>query len=186
MTPALAHGAPAETTTSRLSSQRPCASRRRPGWLAGLGLALLLSACAAPQQPGRPGEAVWNGRLAVRVDSDPPQSFSAGFDLRGTPLAGELQLSSPLGTTVATVVWSPAGAQLQQGGQTTQRGNLDELTTELGGTALPVAALFDWLGGRPTESSGWLADLSRHAEGRVTARRLYPAPSAELRLVFQP
>ena len=154
--------------------------------LAGLCLALLLSACAVPQPPGRTGEAAWSGRLAVRVDSVPPQSFSAGFDLRGTPLTGELLLSSPLGNTVATVSWSAEGAQLQQGGQVTRHGNLDALTTELGGTALPVAALFDWLGGRPTESSGWQVDLTRHAEGRVVARRLYPAPSAELRLVFQP
>jgi outer membrane lipoprotein LolB len=83
-------------------------------------------------------------------------------------------------------LWTPSGAELRQGVQVTQRGSLDELTTEIGGTALPVAALFDWLNGRATETSGWQADLSRHAEGRITARRLQPAPGAELRLVFQP
>lgn len=154
--------------------------------LAALGLVLLLGACATPPRTALPGESSWNGRLAVRVDSEPPQSFSAGFDLRGHPQAGELQLSSPLGNTVALVVWSPLGAELRQGEQITQRGSLDELTTELGGTALPVAALFDWLHGRPSDSSGWQADLSRHAEGRVTARRLHPTPVAELRIVFQP
>jgi outer membrane lipoprotein LolB len=161
-------------------------SVHRRSSLAALGLALLLSACATPQRVAQPGESAWNGRLSVRVDSEPPQSFSAGFDLRGHAQSGELQLSSPLGNTLATVMWSPAGASLQQGEQVTRRGSLDELTTELGGTALPVAALFDWLQGRPTSSSGWQADLSRHTEGRVTARRLQPAPSAELRIVFQP
>jgi outer membrane lipoprotein LolB len=154
--------------------------------LAALGLALLLGACATPTRTAPPGENAWNGRLAVQVDSDPPQSFSAGFELLGQPLTGELQLNSPLGTTLATVVWSPTGAQLRQGGQVTRRASLDELTTELAGTALPVAALFDWLQGQPTPSNGWQADLSRHEQGRITARRLSPLPSAELRIVFQP
>jgi len=68
-----------------------------------LGLALLLSACATPG-PSDPGvENSWSGRLALRVDSNPPQAFSAGFDLRGGPDAGELLLNSPLGNTVASV-----------------------------------------------------------------------------------
>lgn len=154
--------------------------------LAALGLALLLGACSTPPRAVEPGGSAWTGRLAVRVDSEPPQSFSAGFDLRGHPQAGELQLNSPLGNSLATVVWTPAGAELRQGEQITRRGSLDELTTELGGTALPVAALFDWLKGQPTDSTGWQADLSRHSEGRVSARRLHPAPAAELRIVFQP
>ena len=118
--------------------------------------------------------------------STPPQSFSAGFDLTGSPDAGELALTTPLGNTVATVVWSPGSAELRQGEQTTRRASLDELTTELGGTSLPVAALFAWLSGQPQNASGWTADLSRQPEGRITARRTDPAPSAELRIVFQP
>lgn len=147
---------------------------------------VLLAGCATPQRTALPGEAAWNGRLAVRVDSTPPQSFSAGFDLRGSATQGQLQLMSPLGNTLASVAWTPAGAELRQGEQVTRRGSLDELTTELGGTALPVVALFDWLRGEPTEISGWQADLSRHGEGRVTARRINPPPGAELRLVFEP
>lgn len=154
--------------------------------LAALIATCLLSACATPIRTALPGEAAWNGRIAVRVDSTPPQSFSAGFDLRGTPRTGSLQFTSPLGNTVASVHWTPLGAELRQGADITRRASLDELTTELGGTALPVAALFDWMRGEPTESSGWQADLSRHAEGRVVARRLSPAPAAELRLVFEP
>lgn len=159
----------------------------RLGWrLSALLCALLLTACATPQRTTLPGQETWNGRLAVRVDSDPPQSFSAGFDLRGSPQTGELQLTSPLGNTLATVRWSPEWAELRQGEQVTRHASLDELTTELGGTALPVAALFGWLRGQTTDGNGWLADLARHAEGRVTARRASPLPTAELRIVFQP
>lgn len=159
---------------------------RLQGRLAVLAMAAVLSACATPPRSAQPGEAVWSGRLSLQVDSAPPQSFSAAFDLRGSPGEGELQLTSPLGTTLATVVWTPRHAELRQGGQVTRRGNLDELTTELSGTAMPVAALFGWLRGQQGQVPGWQADLSRQAEGRITARRSEPLPTAELRVVFQP
>lgn len=146
----------------------------------------LLSACATPHRATQPGEDLWNGRLAMTVQSDPPQSFSAGFELRGTPDAGELQLTSPLGTSLATVVWLPGSAEMRQGGQVTRRGSLDELTTELSGTPVPVAALFGWLRGRSGDVPGWQADLTRQSEGRITARRTSPLPKAELRVVVQP
>ncbi len=147
---------------------------------------LLLGACAAPRLPSAAGEDAWSGRLALRLDSTPPQSFSAGFDLRGSPLAGELQLSSPLGTTLASVRWSPQGAELRQGDRFEHRSSLDELTTEISGTALPVTALFGWLRGDNTTADGWTADLSQQPQGRITARRTTPQPSAELRLLFAP
>jgi outer membrane lipoprotein LolB len=153
--------------------------------LALLLAAALLTACATPR-PTAPGEASWSGRLALQVQGTPPQSFSAGFDLYGSPETGELALTSPLGHTLATVVWSPGSAELRQGDQVTRRTSLDELTTELGGTALPVTALFAWLRGQPQDASGWQADLTHQPEGRVSARRTQPLPIAELRIVFQP
>ncbi len=153
---------------------------------AGLTATLLLGACAAPRPPGAAGEASWSGRLALRLDSTPPQSFSAGFDLRGSPQTGELQLNSPLGTTLASVRWSPQGAELRQGDRFEQRDSLDELTTDLSGTALPVAALFGWLRGDNSAADGWTVDLSQQPQGRITARRTTPLPSAELRVLFAP
>ncbi|WP_291142954.1 lipoprotein insertase outer membrane protein LolB [Hydrogenophaga sp.] len=126
----------------------------------------------------------WTGRLAVRVDSVPAQAFSADFVLSGRPVEGELRLSTPLGQTIAIVRWSATKAEMQRGNEFTTRENLDRLTTELTGAPLPVAALFDWLGGRDTPQGGWQVDLSRHADGRLVARRAQPLPSAELRLVL--
>ncbi len=148
-------------------------------------VATLLAACAAPRATA-PGEASWSGRLAVQVDSAPPQSFSAGFELSGSPETGELALTSPLGNTLATVRWAPGMAELQQGEQITRRPSLDELSTEIGGTPLPVTALFAWLRGQPMSANGWEADLSRQPEGRINARRASPTPAAELRIIFQP
>ena len=125
------------------------------------------------------------GRLALTVHTEPVQSVAAGFDLRGSPDAGSLLLTSPLGNAVARVVWTETDAEWRQGDRVIKKRNLEELTTELGGTALPVAALFAWLNGTALETDGWQADLSRHADGRITARRTHPLPSAELRLVLQ-
>ncbi len=162
-------------------------TRADRGRLALLGVvAMTLAGCATSRPKASKDTSFWSGRLALTIHSEPPQSYSAGFELRGAPAAGELQLTSPLGTVLASVHWSPQGAELRQGVQRTRRPSLDELTADLGGTPLPVAALFGWLQGQTADASGWNADLSRHSEGRVVARRLQPLPTAELRLVFQP
>lgn len=159
---------------------------RLPGRrLAVVVLALVLTACATPPAPA-PGSTNWSGRLALRVDSQPPQSFSSAFDLRGGPEEGELRLNSPLGNTLASLVWGPSGAELRRGAERIQSGSLDALTAELTGAPLPVASLFAWLHGQDARVAGWQADLSQHAAGRITARRDMPEPRAELRLVFEP
>ena len=160
--------------------------RRRTGLLLGASVLALtmLSGCAAPRTVAAHGTDAWNGRLALRVDSDPPQSYSAGFDLQGSAQAGQLLLATPLGTTLATLAWKPGWAEWTQRGQTTQNDSLQAITADLGGAALPVVALFAWLQGQNTPVDGWEVDLSHHAEGRIVARRTAPPPAAELRLVF--
>ena len=126
----------------------------------------------------------WSGRLGLTVDSEPPQSYSAGFTLLGNPQAGELSLTSPLGSTLAVMQWQPGQALLRQGGQVRDFASLDELAATVTGTPLPVRALFGWLNGTPQAVEGWDADLSRLPDGRLTARRLMPLPTAELRVVL--
>lgn len=162
-------------------------SRRTAGCALGLAVSSLwLGGCATSEAISRPQDKLWAGRFSLTVHSEPPQSWSAGFELRGTAGSGDLQLTSPLGNHLAAVSWSPAGAELQQGEQISRHSSLDRLTAELGGAALPVAALFDWLRGRQAPASGWDADLSRQAEGRIVARRRQPLPEAELRLILHP
>lgn len=152
--------------------------------VAGLVLALL-TACATPvRQAAVPGEAFWQGRLALQVDGDSPQSLSTGFELRGDVQQGELALSSPLGQVLAVADWGPQGARLRQGGNERRFDSVDAMTAELTGTPLPLAALFAWLQGRNETPTGWAVDLGGHADGRVVARRLAPPPTAELRLRF--
>ncbi len=120
------------------------------------------------------------------VSGNPPQSFSASFDLIGQASAGELILYGPLGSTAAHLNWTPDAATLRSNSSVRQFNSLDELALQATGTDLPIAALFDWLAGRDVPVPGWQADLSQLGLGRLTARRLQPEPSAELRLILEP
>ena len=159
-------------------------SKGRLSWTL-LGCVLLLAACATPPQAVQPGEQAWIGRLSLRVDTEPVQLMSGGFDLRGTPAAGTLLLTSPLGNVVASVSWDPTQAEWRQGDRALRKRDLETLAHELGATALPVTALFAWLEGQEQTADGWVADLSRQSEGRITARRTQPLPTAELRVILQ-
>jgi outer membrane lipoprotein LolB len=127
---------------------------------------------------------IWTGRLSLQVQSEPPQSFSGGFEIKGSPNLGELRLNSPLGNTVLAARWSTAQATLYSGTETRHYNSIDALIEQSTGAALPVAALFDWLVGKATPSNGWTADLTRQPEGHIYARRSNPLPLSELRIVL--
>jgi outer membrane lipoprotein LolB len=127
----------------------------------------------------------WAGRISLQIASEPPQSFSGSFELSGRPERGELTLISPIGSVVSVLRWSPDEALLDSGNGKVQRfGSIDELMLRATGAVIPLPALFSWLGGSPANIAGWSADLARHAEGRVLAKRTEPAPEADLRVVL--
>lgn len=125
------------------------------------------------------------------------QSLTAGFELRGRPEAGEIELATSLGTLLAQARWSPTEVLLVTPQGTRRFADLDELSRETLGEALPLAALFDWLRGRPWPGApssaldgsqrtgfaqlGWEVDLDRFEAGLVTARRP-AAPAVQLRV----
>ncbi len=153
---------------------------------ASIWLLVLLAACATPT-PSRsvaqaPSDKQWQGRLSVTVQSDPPRNMSAGFSLDGDARQGELNLFSPLGTTLATLQWNPATTQWLQGSQQRRYDSMAHLTEETTGAALPMDAMFDWLQGKATASPGWQADLSALNQGTLIARRLPPEPLVVLRI----
>lgn len=153
---------------------------------------IFIAGCAAPTRAGISNQSevsLWRGRLAVRVESSPPQSqpqaFSAEFELTGNSQAGELTLYTPLGSTAAALSWSAQTAVMHSNGEVRYFESLDALIKQAVGTEIPVVALFAWLAGNNMVVAGWSADLSQHANGRITARRTDPAPLAELRLVLE-
>ncbi len=162
-------------------------------------LAALVAACASTPPPpmALPDDAPWTtGRLGVRVEAEegrPEQGLSALFELRGSGRQGELRLSSPLGTRLAQAQWAPGIALLSTPDGDRRYDDLGELARGALGEALPLAALPDWLAGRPWpgarhvareggfEQLGWQVDLRRHADGFVLAQRAAP-PQVTLRV----
>ena len=156
----------------------------RAATAAASGLLLALAGCAVSPPTPDPTGPRWSGRLALQIEGRPEGSFTAGFHLRGSARAGELELFTPLGGTAAWLQWAPERARLRAPGQPEREAaSLDDLLVQATGTPLPVAALFDWLSGIPSEAAGWQADLSGRAEGRLRARRL-ATPAADLRIVL--
>lgn len=160
-------------------------------------LAALVATCGAGCASRIPAPATnsLSGRLVLQIGpsgTSPARQWSASFELRGSALAGELDLSSPLGILVAQARWTPGQAELEQGGERRRFENLTDLARQLLGEAVPLEALFDWLRGRPwPETShertaqgfvqrGWAVDLSGIGHSTLTARR-EAAPTITLR-----
>lgn len=155
--------------------------------LAALLLSFVLAGCAQPPRQPTDGSTPtqrWIGRLALKVESDPPQSFFSGFELSGRADRGELFLYSPLGNTVSSLSWTASHALLKEGSRQRYFASLDELSIEATGAAIPLGALFQWLNGQEAQADGWQADLTQLEQGRLTAHRLHPAPATELRLIL--
>lgn len=130
------------------------------------------------------GTSFWAGRISLQVQSEPVQAFFAAFELKGRSDNGELTLISPLGSILGIMRWTPTEATLEQNGSTKRFASTYELLAQTTGAAVPVSALFDWLGGKQTTTPGWVADLSQQGNGRITAKRTSPAPQADLRIVL--
>lgn len=185
---------------------RPVSGHRRGLLRAAGALAVAgwLGGCASPRAPGTPGGGMprlpaFAGRLALQVEGQPERSFAADFELFGSADQGELVLAGPLGTTAARARWSPDEAVLV-GPQGERRfADLDSLAREALGEPLPMAALFDWLRGRPWPGApadpradgaagfaqlGWQVALDRLAEGRIEVRR-DTAPVVTVRVRLQ-
>jgi outer membrane lipoprotein LolB len=157
--------------------------------LGALVVAAMLGGCATrPLAPE--GVEALSGRMTVRVDatgSTEARNVSANFELQGDAQQGRLDLSTPLGTTLAQAQWMPGRVALITSQGEKRFATLDELTRDMLGESVPVAALFDWLRGRPWPGAmstpmvppaergfaqlGWAVSLARFAEGWIAARR---------------
>jgi outer membrane lipoprotein LolB len=147
-----------------------------------------IAGCATPQRASdlkSIEHTSYAGRISLVVQSEPVQSFAGGFDLQGTVAAGTLSLFTPLGSTAAVMRWQEGLAELQCAGQTQQYPSVQAMLERTTGAAVPLEALFAWLRGDAAAAPGWLADLSRQAEGRITAQRSEPAPPVQLRIVLE-
>ena len=168
------------------------AHARVPGaalWaLLTLSWLLLLGGCASPTARSS-ADAVqpsWQGRLAVKVASEPPQAFSANFALLGSVTQGSMELSSVLGTRLATLRWDANSATLQTPTELLRFTSVDAMVAHSMGTPLPLVAVFGWLRGEAASATGWEVDLQDLPAGRLRAWRLAPDAAAEIRIILEP
>lgn len=161
---------------------------------AALTLLAVLSACATPPQSkdGSGAEADQassalsrSGRFAVSVthSSSQVEAVQGGFSWRDDGRKLMLDLSNPLGNTLARVWVLPGQAILERtDGSQEHATHPDALVEQVLGSPVPVAGLRDWLHGRtgsaPVQSerrddqqklssfeqSGWRVTLSRYDE----------------------
>ncbi|MBU4612107.1 outer membrane lipoprotein LolB [Achromobacter sp. GG226] len=140
---------------------------------------LLLGACAAPP-PVVPvdgasvasGALARSGRFALRVDeiSGKQNAVQGGFAWRDDGRALVLDLTSPVGATLARVDVAPNGAALltEANGTQTAAATADELVARVLGSPIPVGGLRDWLRGHlPANPPATIVE--RDAEGRPQA-----------------
>lgn len=168
--------------------------------MVAVGLGLVLVGCATRPPITEPGQI--SGRLSVRVAATADtgeRAANMAFELRGNPTAGEIDFSTALGTVVARARWSADRVVLVTSQGERRFDDLDSLSREALGEAVPVAALFDWLRGRawpgaPSEPDaggagfrqlGWQVDLAAYDKGQVIARRSRP-PAVTVRAVIDP
>lgn len=162
--------------------------RRRGGLLAVLLTTMVFIAGCAHRTGPAPSNDIktgpWSGRLGLQIQSQPVQAFFAGFELKGQAEQGELVLISPLGSVLGLMRWFPGEAVLESGSDVKRYASVDALLEAATGAAIPVAALFDWLAGKNTALNGWSADLAQQTQGKISAKRIDPAPQIDLRIVL--
>ena len=115
-----------------------------------VGVVVLTSGCASLRPASVAPDIA--GRLSVRIgasDSAPQRSFAADFELQGDAERGTLRLTGPLGATLADVRWRPGAAELTDANGRRDYPTLETLARDLLGEPLPLAALTEWLLGRP-------------------------------------
>jgi len=178
-----------------------------------LGLALvLLSAGCASLPDTITGGLNYEGRFTLAVDGlDRHENVSGRFALTVRSSDVTLDLSTPLGTTVARVQSGPGGARVTvptAGGLRTERGpDPETLSLRVLGWTLPVSGIGDWIEGRPASGrpyeldpasggatelrqDGWTIRFEpRGADGRLrrldmSRPRQGEAPAVSLRVVL--
>lgn len=176
--------------------------------LAAMAAAVLAGCATPPAAIDHVAGQTYAGRLVLRVDAPAngsARAVSAAFELRGDPQRGGLDLSTPLGSVLAQARWAPGEVSLNTPGHVDRFADLDALTQSVLGESIPVAALFDWLSGRPWPGApstpatpsptgtaaagftqlGWSVDLGRFADAAALVARRESPPAVTLRIQLE-
>ncbi|WP_322999458.1 lipoprotein insertase outer membrane protein LolB [Castellaniella sp.] len=140
--------------------------------LAGVGLALVLAACAAPARIGGQGPAFERvGRFAVNLQplAQPPYAAQGGFSWRDDGRSLRLDLSNPLGSVLARIRVEPDAAVLERAdGSRESAPSPDALLTQVWGHPMPVAGLRYWIRGQAAPGQA-VGGARQDEQGRLAA-----------------
>lgn len=208
-----------------MSANAASAGRRPwPAGVFGTGVLCLLVACASlpPAAPPPAGAALaaFAGRFSLAVTHSPGgalekrENWTGRFALTVAGGGQSLDLSSPLGATLARIESGPDGARLSVpdgGGVRTEHGSdLNALSERILGWSLPLDGLPDWVAGHPVsdrpyrilagddggtasaerfEQDDWTISVTRPANGAARRVQIERAaqderPQIELRVVL--
>ena len=172
----------------------------------------LFAAAGCATLPPATGGTSYSGRFSLAVDGpDRHETMSGHFALTVDGSDVTLDLSTPLGTTVARVQSGPTGARVtvpSAGGLRTAWGpDPDALSLEVLGWTLPVSGIGDWIEGRPAagrpyrlapggddgatqlDQDGWTIRFEGGADGHprrldMSRPQQADAPAVRLRVVL--
>lgn len=118
-----------------------------------------------------------SGRMSVLKDNE---SLSANFRWKHAPPNDEVDITTPLGNTIAQIELNASGVTLRSGSDIFQADDVDSLTQNLLGFPLPLAQLSWWLRGQSAPSSaaqkqekgiiqaGWVIDFYTDKQANLT------------------
>jgi outer membrane biogenesis lipoprotein LolB/uncharacterized protein HemY len=108
----------------------------------------------------------WDGRFAVKInDADKQNGGSGAFSLHHESMVDDLEIRSPIGTSIAKIKIKPGSASLEQNGKVVTAIDADQLMIQTLGLPLPARGLTEWLSGFPRPGSP--GSLLRNQEGQV-------------------
>jgi tetratricopeptide (TPR) repeat protein len=108
----------------------------------------------------------WDGRFSVKFNDAKSQDGGSGaFTLSRADFIDELEIRSPIGTSIAKIQIKPGSASLEQNGKVIKAIDADQLIAQTLGLPLPARGLTEWLSGFPR--AGSQTTLKRNAAGQV-------------------
>ena len=127
-----------------------------------LAAAAVLAGCAStptgpiPPLPAYRETAEINGKISVNYRKNgSAESLSGRFTWQQQPGKIDVELTSPLGQTVARIQVTPTEATLMQSDQVPRSAaSIDALTAQALGWQLPVGGMKDWMQGYATDAQG--------------------------------
>lgn len=179
------------------------------GFARALAMAAVIGLAGCAMTPDPAAERAYTGRFsAIATQADRRETVSGRFSVEVRGERQRIDLSTPIGTTVARIDVGPDGARASGPGVPETRGpDADALAEQLLGWRLPVSGLADWIEGRPVpgrparverdgarpvliEQDGWTVRLAEPFEATGRPRRIELeraaspiAPGVVLRLV---